>query len=181
MILSKLSIRYYGHPDLRTKAKPVGEITPEVIRICEEMLETMLSFENCIGFAGPQLGIPLRIFVIREEISLENNQYAFGEPEVIINPVLTEPSEEMVTMSEGCMSLPGLHVDVARPKSISVRYQNREGEWIEEKLDDFRARMFMHENDHLNGVLMVDRIDPALRKEIEPLLRAMKKKFVIRR
>ena len=79
------------------------------------------------------------------------------------------------------MSLPGLHVDVARPKSISVRYQNREGEWIEEKLDDFRARMFMHENDHLNGVLMVDRIDPALRKEIEPLLRAMKKKFVIRR
>lgn len=173
----KLPLRYYGHSDLRAKAKPVEEITPEVIEICKKMLETMVSMDNCIGFAGPQLGILLRIFVIREEKFLPDNKYYFAEPEVIINPVLTEPSKETETMLEGCMSLPGLHVEVTRPKSIRVRYQNMKGEFIEEELTEFRARMFMHENDHLNGVLHIDRMDPKERKKIEPLLREMKQKY----
>lgn len=173
----KLSLRYYGHPDLRVKARPVEALTPEIVKICEEMLETMLSLDNCIGFAGPQLGILLRIFVIREEKFLPDNKYYFGEPEVIINPVLSLPSKETETMAEGCMSLPGLHVEVTRPKSIHVRYQNIKGEFIEEDLTEFRARMFMHENDHLNGVLHIDRMDPKERKNIEPLLREMKQKY----
>lgn len=172
-----LQIRYYGHPDLRIKAKPIEAITPEIVQICEEMLAMMVSLDNCIGFAGPQLGILLRVFVIREEKFLPDNQYYFGEPEVIINPVLTEPSKELVAMVEGCMSLPGIHVEVTRPKSIHIRYQNIKGEFIEEDLDDFRARMFMHENDHLNGVLHIDRMDPRERKLIEPELRAMKQKY----
>jgi len=96
---------------------------------------------------------------------------------VIINPVLSSPSEEKVSMLEGCMSLPDLHVEVVRPKSIHVSYQNLLGETIEEDLFDFRARMFMHENDHLNGVLHIDRMDPKERKQIEQLLREMKKKY----
>jgi peptide deformylase len=172
-----LKLRYYGHPDLRVKAKPVEALTPEVLEICDRMLKTMLSIENCIGFAGPQLGVFLRIFVIREEKFLPNNEYYFAEPEVIINPVLSAPSNELVSMLEGCMSLPGLHVDVVRPESIQVRYQTLKGEIVEEFLDDFRARMFMHENDHLNGVLHIDRMDPKERKRIEPQLRAMKQKY----
>ncbi len=174
---SKLQLRYYGHPDLRVKAKPVGEITPEIVQICQNMLATMLSMDNCIGFAGPQLGILLRIFVIREEIFLPDDKYEFGEPEVIINPVLSSPSKEQESMVEGCMSLPGLHVEVVRPKSIHVRYQNMKGEFIEEDLTDFRARMFMHENDHLNGVLHIDRMNPKDRKAIENTLRDMKQKY----
>jgi peptide deformylase len=174
---SNLPIRYYGHSDLRVKAKEVDKITPEIVQICEQMLAKMLSLDNCIGFAGPQLGILLRIFVIREEKFLPDNQYYFGEPEVIINPVLFDPSAEMETMVEGCMSLPNLHVEVSRPKTIHVRYQNLKGEFIEEKLTDFRARMFMHENDHLNGVLHIDRMDPKKRKAIEPLLRELKRKY----
>lgn len=173
----KLPLRYYGHPDLRVKAKPVEALTPEIVQICEDMLATMVSMDNCIGFAGPQLGILLRIFVIREEKFLPDNKYYFGEPEVIINPVLTNPSVETESMLEGCMSLPGLHVEVRRPKSIHVRYQNIKGEFIEEELTEFRARMFMHENDHLNGVLHIDRMDPKERKKIEPELRAMKQKY----
>lgn len=173
----KFQIRYYGHPDLRKKAESVKELTPEIIQICKDMLETMLSLDNCIGFAGPQLGIHLRIFVIREEKFLPNNQYYFGPPEVIINPVLTSPGKETETMLEGCMSLPNLHVPVTRPKSIRVRYQKMSGEFVEEDLKDFRARMFMHENDHLNGVLHIDRMDPEERKKIEPILRAMKQKY----
>ena len=96
---------------------------------------------------------------------------------MIINPVLSSPSSEMASMLEGCMSLPGLHVEVVRPQKIHIRYQNIKGEFIEEDLEDFRARMFMHENDHLNGVLHIDRMDPKERKEIEPVLRAMKQKY----
>src|SRR5262249_26961481 len=150
---------------------------PEIVKIAEDMLETMLSMDNAIGFAGPQLGVPFRIFVMREEIFLPNNQYEFGPPEVILNPVLSSPSKELISMSEGCLSLPGLHIDVVRPASIHVRYQNLKGEFIEEHLKDFRARMFMHENDHLNGVLHIDRMDPKRRKEIEPILRKMKEKY----
>lgn len=175
--MKAFEIRYYGHPDLRAKAKTVEEITPEIVKLCEGMLAKMLSLDNAIGFAGPQLGVPFRIFVIREQKFLPNNQYYYDPPEVIINPVLTNPSKECEEMLEGCMSLPGLHVPVVRPKSIHVRYQNLKGEFIEEELHDFRARMFMHENDHLNGVLHIDRIDPKDRKKIEPVLKAMKEKY----
>lgn len=174
---AKLPIRYYGHPDLRAKAQPVEALTPEIVQICRDMVEMMLSLDNCIGFAGPQLGILLRIFVIREEHFLADDKYTLGEPEVIINPVLSSPSKETVSMTEGCMSLPGLHIEVKRPACIHVRYQNIKGETIEEQLTDFRARMFMHENDHLNGVLHIDRMDPAERRRIEPQLRAMKHKY----
>lgn len=173
----KYALRYYGHPDLRTKAKPVEALTPEVIKICEDMLAKMISLDNCIGFAGPQLGVLLRIFVIREEIFLPENKYYYGPPEVIINPVISSPSKELETMAEGCMSLPNLHVEVTRPKKIHVRYQNLKGEFIEEDPVDFRARMFMHENDHLNGVLHIDRMDPKERKKIENILREMKQKY----
>lgn len=175
---TSLSIRYYGHPDLRKKAKAVQSINSEIEEVCQAMLAKMLSLDNCIGFAGPQLGILLRIFVIREEKFLPDDKYYFGEPEVIINPVLAKPSKEMEVMLEGCMSLPGIHVEVPRPKSIHVIYQNLKGEKVEEELTDFRARMFMHENDHLNGVLHIDRMDPKERKKIEPLLRAMKEKAI---
>lgn len=174
---SKLQIRYYGHPDLRTKAKPVETLTPEIVELCQQMVETMVSMDNAIGFAGPQLGILLRIFVIREEKFLPDNKFILGDPEVIINPVLSAPSKEQVLMQEGCMSLPGLHVGVVRPQSIRVKYMNLKGEMVEEELKDFRARMFMHENDHLNGVLTIDRMDSQERKQIEPILRAMKEKY----
>lgn len=173
----KLPIHYYGHPILRQKATPIGEITPEIIKMAQDMLETMLSLENAIGFAGPQLGIPLRIFVIREEKMDANENYYLGPPEVIINPVLTKPSSEMTSMLEGCMSLPKLHVEVIRPADIHVSYQNLKGETVQEHLSGFRARMFMHENDHLNGVLTIDRMDSRERKKIEPALRQIKQKY----
>ena len=105
MKTSDYEIRYYGHPDLRKKAEKVEKLTPEILEICNQMVEKMLSLSNCIGFAGPQLGINLRIFVIREEKFLPDGGYYFEKPEVIINPILTNPSEETDTMAEGCMSL----------------------------------------------------------------------------
>lgn len=172
----KLPLRYYGHPDLRAKAKPIEEITPEIVQLAEAMIEMMIS-HNGIGLAGPQVGKLLRIFVRRDEILMADGRYSLGSPEVIINPILSSPSEETEVMLEGCLSVPGLHVAVERPKKIHVRYQNLKGEWIEEDRDDFLGRITMHENDHLNGTLHIDRASAAERRRIEPHLRALKKKL----
>jgi len=172
----KLPLRYFGHPDLRAKASPIQEITPEIITLAQDMIETMLA-HNGVGVAGPQVGRLLRIFVRRFEGIGPTGEYYLGEPEVIINPTLTSPSDETDTMAEGCLSVPGLHVKVTRPKRIHLRYQKLTGEWIDEDLTDFLARNAMHENDHLNGVLHIDRASPPERKRIEPMLRTLKQKY----
>ena len=172
----KLTVLYYGHPALRGKAQTIETINDEIVRLANDMIETMLHHDG-IGLAGPQVGKLLRIFVMREEFFDNVGNYSFGPPEVIINPVLTDPSKEIESMLEGCMSLPKLHIPVTRPKKIRIRYQNLKGEFIEEYLETFRGRMMMHENDHLNGVLTIDRMDPKERRKLEPILRAMKQKY----
>jgi peptide deformylase len=172
----KLPIRYYGHPDLRAKADPIQEITTDIVQLAQDMIETMIA-HNGVGLAGPQVGRRIRIFVRRFEGFTPEGKYYLGEPEVIINPVLTKPSKETEIQAEGCLSIPGIHAKVPRPKRIHLRYQNLKGEWIDEELDDFLARNAMHENDHLNGVLHIDRISPKDRNRIEPMLRAIKQKY----
>jgi len=174
--MAKLALRRYDDPILRKKAVSVEAITPAIERLAADMVETMVG-SNGVGLAGPQIGQLLRIFIIRDEMLAEDGNYVMGPPEVIINPTLSSPSEEKVSMVEGCLSLPGLYVDVIRPKVIHVRYMNLKGEWVEEMLDGFRARVTMHENDHLNGVLTIDRIDKRERKKAEPHLLAIKKKY----
>ena len=173
----KLPLCYYGHPLLRQKALAIEAITPEVVRLAEDMIETMLSYDNAIGFAATQLGANLRIFVIREEKFQENGTYRFQEPEVFINPMISNPSKEIEVMDEGCMSLPNLTCSVPRPKKIRIAYQNLKGERKEEEVEGFRARMLMHENDHLNGVLIIDRTTPRERKKLEAELQLLKKKY----
>ena len=174
--MAKLPIRRYDDPVLRKQALPIEALTPEVEQLAKDMIETMIH-ANGIGLAGPQVGMLLRIFVIREEKVGADGQYYMEEPEVIINPTLSKPSAEKESMLEGCLSLPGLYIEVVRPKEINIRYQNIKGEWVEERLLNFRARMMMHENDHLNGVLTIDRMDKRERKKIEPQLQMMDKKF----
>jgi peptide deformylase len=172
----KLPVSIYDAEVLRKRALPVDEITPKIVKLAHDMIETMVE-SNGVGLAAPQVGKLLRIFIIRDEKLESDGSYSLGDPEVIINPHLSKPSAEKISMLEGCLSLPGLHVEVIRPKSIHLRYQNLKGEWIEEALTDFRARVTMHENDHLNGVLTIDRLDKRERKKIEPHLLAIKKKY----
>lgn len=172
----KLPVFKYDAAVLRKRALPVDEITPEIVQLAEDMIETMID-SNGVGLAAPQIGKLIRLFIIRDEILQEDGKYTLGTPEVILNPHLSKPAEESDVMLEGCLSLPGLHVEVVRPKSIHVRYQNLKGEWIEERFNDFRARVTMHENDHLNGVLIVDRIDKKERRKVEAHLLAIKKKY----
>ncbi len=171
-----LPLVYFDDPLLRKKAQPIEEITEEIRQLADRMIESMIHY-NGVGLAAPQVGRLLRLYVIREELLGSDGQYQFGPAEVIVNPILSEPSDEIAAMSEGCLSIPGIHVDVPRPLRIRVRYQTLEGEIKEEEASGFRARVFMHENDHLNGVLFIDRLAPDVRKALDPELRAVKQKY----
>lgn len=174
----KLPLRYYGDPILREKAKPIEKITPEILQLARDMIETMEAY-NGVGIAAPQIGVSLRIFVRRDEVALADGRFTLGPAEVLLNPEITRLSEEEETMTEGCLSIPKVIVHVSRPKKIRVRYQTLQGDWREEERDDFLARVTMHENDHLNGVLHIDRAPPHERKKIEPKLREIKRLFFL--
>lgn len=172
----KLPLRYFGDSVLRSKAKTIEKITDEIKQLAQDMVETMIE-KNGVGLAGPQVGKLLRIFVFRDEWVDDEGKYHLGAPEVVINPTLSNPSQETDEMLEGCLSIPGIHVSVKRPKKIRIRYQNLEGEWIEKDLEGFIARVSMHENDHLNGVLHIDRASPKDRKTLDSELQKLKKKY----
>jgi peptide deformylase len=172
----RLPLRYYGDPILRAKAKPVENITPEIIQLAEDMIETMIAC-NGVGLAAPQIGQSIRLYVCRDEIKNFEGEYFLGEPKVMINPTLSNPSSETASEVEGCLSIPKVHLSVERPKKIHIRYQNLQGEFREEGFTDFFARVNMHENDHLNGVLHIDRASLEDRKKVETALREIKKKY----
>jgi peptide deformylase len=172
----KLPLCYYNNAVLRKMALPIEGISLEILKLAQDMVDTMVA-ANGVGLAAPQVGKLVRLFVIRDEVLAADGTVTLGAPEVMINPSLSKPSTEKVFMLEGCLSLPALYMEVMRPKTIHIRYQNLKGEWVEETLDNFRARVAMHENDHLNGVLIIDRVDRSERKKLEPRLAEIDKKY----
>lgn len=171
-----LPLLYYDDAGLRKKAFPIEMIDEDIKRLAQDMIDSMIHF-NGVGLAAPQVGRLVRLIVIRDEFVGEGEEYSLGPPEVFINPILTRPSTETEKMPEGCLSLPGIHAEVVRPACIHVRYQKLDGKFVDEDAVGFRARVIMHENDHLNGVLYIDRISPEERARIEPMLRELKDKF----
>jgi peptide deformylase len=171
-----LQLRYYGDPILRKAAKPVEQITDEIRQLCDDMIETMLSYE-AIGLAAPQVGHLLRIFVSNVAYEDEKGEVHLGEPKVYINPTLTHPSDALVERSEGCLSLPKFYLPIARPLSIELEATDLQGNLFKEQCYGYQARNRMHENDHLNGVLFIDRIKGKRRTEIESTLRRIKQQY----
>ena len=138
---------------------------------------TTISPPYDVGISAPQIGRDLRIFVVNVTGEDKDSHPIFGEPKVYINPVLSEPSEEMVSLGEGCLSIPGVYGDVWRPHAITIEAIDLDGNPIKERVTGYRARVIMHENDHLNGVLFIDRLDPKDRRKMEHSLQAIKKKY----
>jgi len=168
-----LRIILFGDPILRKKASPVTQLTDEMKQLAGEMIEKMIA-SNGVGLAAPQIGRSLRFFVLQDEKPSPSDKIEFYPPEVIINPIFSNPSKETQTAFEGCLSLPKVQIEVERPLKIDVRYTNLQGKEIQERLEGFRARVFMHENDHLNGTLIIDRASDKARKQVDPLLRKIK-------
>ncbi len=172
----KLNVRYYGDPILRQKAEPVEKITEEIRQLCLDMCETMLSF-NGIGLAAPQVGRLLRIFISNVAWEDERGELHLSEPKIYINPVLTAPSDTTAERSEGCLSIPKLYAAVDRPLTIHLDALDIEGNPFSEDCYGYVARNRMHENDHLNGVLFIDRIKGKRRSQLEPALRLIKQQY----
>lgn len=174
----KLGYRYYGDPILRAKAKEVTEITDEVRKIVADMLETMKTGSPGWGLAAPQVGHSVRIFISCCPDSREESVDHYGPYQVYINPKLSNPSQEIRIHPEGCFSVPKVYPDVARPAGITIEAMGLDGKLFKKELWGWQARVIMHENDHLNGVLHIDRISPRERRKFEPLLRDIKKRAV---
>lgn len=174
--MGKLALRYYGDPILRQKAVPVESITEEIRQLCQDMIETMLEYKG-IGISAPQVGHLLRIFISNVVGEDQNGDLLYDEPKVYINPVITHPSDTIVERSEGCLSIPKLYAAVARPLSIHLEALDMEGNTFTEECYGYVARNRMHENDHLNGVLFIDRIKGKRRDLLEPSLRRIKQQY----
>lgn len=171
-----LPLAYFGAPVLRKKGAPVQEITDEIRQIVSDMTETM-NLKNGIGLAAPQVNHSIALFIIMTQTENEDDTLTPGHLNVFINPKITYHSEEVCLRSEGCLSIPKVYGDVWRPEKISIRYTTLEGNDVEEMYSGLNARIILHENDHINGVLFIDRMHPKERKKLEQQLFEIKKKF----
>jgi peptide deformylase len=172
-----LPLTYYGNPVLRKKALPVTEINDEIRELVANMTETLYA-HNGGGLAAPQVGRSLRIFLTNAPLLSEDKQsWVDGTLRLFINPRLFDPSPEVWEWPEGCLSIPELYPPIVRPWKISVEAMDLEGNIFVETFTAMEARAVMHENDHINGVLNIDRADHKLRRQLEPQLREIKKKF----
>ncbi|HYM67202.1 MAG TPA: peptide deformylase [Patescibacteria group bacterium] len=155
-------VRKFGDPVLRASALPVERFDDALTAEIERMGELMHDALG-VGLAATQLGVLHRVLVYRA--------YAEDPLTALVNPVLEWQSEELEAAEEGCLSLPGVHVEVERSAQVRVRAQDGEGRELEIEAEGLEARVIQHEIDHLNGVLILDRISREARKEA---MRAMR-------
>jgi peptide deformylase len=141
----------YGHAVLHEKARVVEAITPDIDRLVDDMIQTMYAAPG-VGLAAPQIGVPLRVFVV--DISLGRDQNGLL---ILINPEFVE-RDGMQLEDEGCLSVPGFTATVVRPSRTVVKALDRHGREQQHEATGLLARAFQHEMDHLDGTLFVDRL-----------------------
>ncbi|MFA6600893.1 MAG: peptide deformylase [Candidatus Omnitrophota bacterium] len=145
-----LRIRVYPDPVLKQKAQEVTDFGPAHQRFFDDLVDTMFEADG-VGLAAPQVGVSERVIAVTPVTRR-------GHEMVIVNPVILESSGSELGQ-EGCLSFPGVYTDIVRMKKIKLRFQDRRGETHESEIRDFLARIIQHEMDHLEGVLMIDRVD----------------------
>ena len=155
--MARLKIRVYPDPILKKKSEPLAAFGKKEQRLFEDMIETMF-VEDGVGLAAPQIGISKRILIAAPT-------FKRGEEVVIVNPQILESSGRELGV-EGCLSLPGISGEIARAKKIRLRFQDRLGQPQEMEARDFFARIIQHEMDHLEGILLIDRVDFNKRQEL---------------
>lgn len=174
-----LQVAHLGHFTLRKKSKEVSDIkTEKVQNLIDDLISTVMEVDG-VGIAAPQVYEPLRIFILA---SHPNARYPYApkmKPTAIINPKILDMSGRKVKDWEGCLSIPGLRGLIPRSKSIKVSYVTRDGRKMSKTFNDFVARIFQHEFDHLEGKLFIDRVESSLdlisEKEFLKLIKNKKK------
>ncbi|MBI3361368.1 MAG: peptide deformylase [Chloroflexi bacterium] len=163
-------IIYLDNPILRQRARKVTVFTPALKTLVGDMLETMRAAPG-VGLAAPQVAVGQRVIVVgvppAEADEADPNPDA-GKTWAVVNPEIVKASKEMVDGTEACLSIPGYAGTVLRHKSVAVKGFNVKGKPIKIKVEDFTARIFQHEIDHLDGVLFIDRASEVWKAEEKP-------------
>jgi peptide deformylase len=160
--MALLNLRLVPDAVLREVAQPVAKITPAILQLMDDMLETMYE-EAGVGLAAPQIGVLQRVIVIDVHAGKE---HLTPQPLQMVNPEIIAKSEETSIYEEGCLSIPQAHGDVERPARVTVRYMDRDGQEQQIDADGLLATCVQHEIDHLNGVLFIDHLSPLKRNMV---------------
>lgn len=164
-----LEIVKYPDPILRRVAKPIAEIDDDVRTKAGRMIELMYR-DKGVGLAAPQIGWSARLFVMNPT----------GDPKderILVNPVISAKSKEKARSNEGCLSIPDVNGKIERSLQIRLEAYDLEGNEVVQDLEGFPARVCQHEIDHLDGILITDRLSPAEKTIAEPILRELSRKF----
>jgi peptide deformylase len=163
-----LIIIHFPDPRLRTKSRMVDDFDDNLKQLVARMFELMRA-DKGVGLAAPQVGKSLRLFVMNHT----------GKPEddrVYVNPVLTEPDGEDES-EEGCLSLPDINIRVLRSNSLRMQAQDLNGKPFEERLTGYIARIWQHETDHLNGILLINHMNPLQKLTYRKKIRELEAEF----
>jgi peptide deformylase len=166
--LKDLRIIHYPDPRLRKRCEPVTKFNGELRALIARMLELMESGKG-VGLAAPQVGLDKRLLVMNETGQP-------GDERALINPKIHNP-EGSAEAEEGCLSLPGINVQVRRAQRCRIEAQDEFGTPVEFIAEDLLARIIQHETDHLNGVLIIDRMGPSDRIATKKTMRALEEQF----
>lgn len=163
-------IYLYGAQVLRLKAAEASLTDRDaILALVQDLKDTLVKADGC-GLAAPQIGVSLRVVIVDGDVVSDTYPYLKDFRRTLINPEILGESQEQVTYSEGCLSIPGIYCDVVRPKSMTVRYYNEDFVQVTETFDNFAARMIQHELSHLDGDLFTDHATPIRKKMISSKL-----------
>ena len=147
-------------PLLRQVSTPVERVDSDLLRLADDMFETMYDAPG-IGLAAVQIGVPRRLLVL--DVAKEGEE---KQPQVFINPEILASSDDVSVYEEGCLSIPDYYAEVERPATVTVRYLDRNGQQQTLEADGMMATCLQHEIDHLNGVLFIDHISRLKREMV---------------
>lgn len=163
-------IYLYGADVLRKTAEPADLKDKDGIAALVQDLKDTLKVADGCGLAAPQIGVSLRVVIVDGDVVSDVYDYLKGFRRTIINPEIIDHSDEQVTYSEGCLSIPGIYCDIVRPKTITVKYYDEDLKEVTETFDNFASRMIQHELSHLDGDLFTDHAAPIRKKMISSKL-----------
>lgn len=169
-----LPIYIYGSNVLRKECNEITKEYPDLPKLIEDMFQTIYSSDG-VGLAAPQIGKDIRLFVVDASPMAKQYKEAENFKRVFINPEIYEESEEEVLMSEGCLSVPGIHEELYRPETIRIRYCDENFVEQDEEISDWCARIVQHEYDHIYGLVFTDRLSPLRKTMLRNKLNAMAK------
>ena len=154
----------FGSPLLRKLAQEIPKDYPNLHKFVDDMFETMYVSDG-VGLAAPQVGKSIRMFVI-DGVALSDDDPSLADfKKTFINPIIVEETGELWVYTEGCLSLPNIREEIKRPNSVRIQYYDVNFQFFDETYDGVKARIIQHEYDHLQGILLIDRLSP-LRKKL---------------